>query len=48
MAELKDSEKKKPVKKKFFNYLFKLWILFFAGLAFIFLLFYGVANEWFG
>lgn len=48
MAELKDSEKKKPAKKKFFNYLFKLWALFFVGLAFIFLLFYGVANEWFG
>lgn len=48
MAELKDSEKKKPAKKKFFNYLVKLWLLFLAGLAFIFLLFYGVANEWFG
>ncbi len=48
MAEQKDSEKKKSGKKKFFNYLFKLWFLFLAGLAFIFLLFYGVANEWFG
>lgn len=48
MAELKDSKEKKPFKKKFFNYLFKLWLLFFAGLTFVFLLFYGVANEWFG
>jgi len=41
-------ETKTPKKKKFFNYLFKLWLLFFAGLAFVFLLFYGVAAEWFG
>ncbi len=35
-------------KKKFFNYIFKLWFLFFAGLIVAVLFFYGVANEYFG
>lgn len=48
MAKAENSESNKPVRKKFFNYLFKLWLLFFAGLAFVFLLFFGVVNEWFG
>ncbi len=48
MTKVENSESKKPVKKKFLNYLFKLWFLFFAGLAFVFLLFYGVAAEWYG
>ena len=48
MTESKKTETKKPIRKKFFNYIFKLWFIFFAGLAFVFLLFYGVASEWFG
>lgn len=48
MTKAENSESNKPVRKKFFNYLFKLWLLFFAGLAFVFLIFFGVANEWFG
>lgn len=48
MTKSKKSELKEPHKKKFFNYIFKLWLIFFVGLAFVFLLFYGVANEWFG
>ncbi len=48
MAKVQNSESKEVVKKKFFNYLFKLWFLFIAALAFVFFIFYGVANEWFG
>jgi len=48
MAEEKKTKKVAIPKKKFFNYLFKLWFLFIAGLALVFLLFWGVANEWFG
>jgi penicillin-binding protein 1A len=31
-----------------FNYVFKLWLLFFIGLAAVMLFFYGITNEWFG
>ncbi len=48
MVKAKNSKTEKTSKKKFFNYLFKLWFLFIAGLAFVFILFYGVSNEWFG
>jgi penicillin-binding protein 1A len=48
MTEAENSETGKPIRKKFFNYLVKLWLLFLLGLAFVFLLFFGVANEWFG
>jgi penicillin-binding protein 1A len=48
MVKAKNSKAKKNSNKKFFNYLFKLWFLFIAGLAFVFILFYGVSSEWFG
>ena len=48
MAKTQNSESKEVVRKKFFNYLFKLWFLFIAALVFVFFIFYGVANEWFG
>ena len=34
--------------KTWFNYIFKLWLLFFIGLAAVILFFYGITNEWFG
>ncbi len=45
---IKKSTKKKKGKKKFFNYLFKFWFLYFFALAMLILFFYGVANQWFG
>jgi len=41
-------EKKNLKSKPWFNYIFKLWLLFFAGLAAVLLFFYGITNEWFG
>ncbi len=41
-------EKKNQATKPWFNYTFKLWLLFFAGLAAVLLFFYGITNEWFG
>lgn len=35
-------------KKKFFNYVFKLWFIFIALVAAVILFFYGIANEFFG
>jgi penicillin-binding protein 1A len=38
----------KPVRKPFFNYIAKLWLIFFLLLSGLTILFYGVADEWFG
>ena len=35
-------------KKKFFNYIKKLWLLWFLLISLVFVFFYGVADEWFG
>lgn len=39
---------KKSVKKKFFNYILKLWLLWFLLLALTIVFFYGIVDEWFG
>lgn len=39
---------KKPVKKLFFNYIAKLWLIFVLLLCGLTIFFYGVADEWFG
>jgi penicillin-binding protein 1A len=41
-------QKNTPERKTWFNYVFKLWLLFFIGLAAVMLFFYGITNEWFG
>jgi len=41
-------QKNSPKKRSWFNYVFKLWLLFFIGLAVVMLFFYGITNEWFG
>ncbi len=38
----------KSGKKKFFNYILKLWLLWFLLLALTVVFFYGVVTEWFG
>ena len=38
----------KPEKKKFFNYIFKFWLLWFILIAVVVVFFYGVVAEWFG
>ncbi len=38
----------KPAKKSFFNYIVKLWLIFFLLLSGLIIFFYGVADEWFG
>ncbi len=35
-------------KKKFFNYIFKFWLIWSLAIIFTALFFYGIANEWFG
>lgn len=46
---MNESEQKNtPERKTWFNYVFKLWLLFFIGLAAVMLFFYGITNEWFG
>ena len=46
---MNETQEKKNLKSKpWFNYIFKLWLLFFAGLAAVLLFFYGITNEWFG
>lgn len=44
---MKSNEPSVP-QKKLFNYIFKLWFLWAALMMIIFLLFYGIANEWYG
>lgn len=48
--ENKQTEKKKKTEKKshFFSIGVKLWLLFFMLVFAIFILFYGIVNEWFG
>jgi penicillin-binding protein 1A len=38
----------KPVKKPFFNYIIKLWLILALLLSGLVIFFYGVADEWFG
>ncbi len=38
----------KPLKKPFFNYIAKLWLIFVLLLSGLTIFFYGVADEWFG
>ena len=38
----------KKLKKKFFNYIVKFWLIFIVLVSLVFLFFFGVANEWFG
>lgn len=40
--------KQNPDKKKFFNYLVKLWLLFIVAIGVAILFFFGIAQEWFG
>ena len=42
------NEEKRPTKKRFFNYLVKFWMIYFALVALVILFFYGVADGWFG
>mgnify|MGYP003969823539 CR=1 FL=1 len=44
---MKSNEPSVP-QKKIFNYIFKLWFLWAALLMLVFLLFYGIASEWYG
>ena len=37
-----------PQKKKFFNYIFKLWLLWAIMLGIVIIIFYGIVAEWFG
>ncbi len=47
--EKKESKNKSPKqKKKFFNYIFKFWFLYVAGVIVAVLFFYGIAAGWFG
>ncbi len=43
-----DSTNKKAPRNKFFNYVFKLWLLWAVMLALVFVFFYGIVGEWFG
>lgn len=45
---MSDQATERKNKSKVLNYLAKFWIIFLGFLAFVVLLFYGVANEWFG
>lgn len=38
----------KSEKKKFFNYITKLWVIWFLMLAIVVVFFYGIIAEWFG
>ena len=37
-----------PQKNKFFNYIFKLWLLWAIMLGIVIIIFYGIVAEWFG
>ncbi len=37
-----------PKKKKFFNYIFKLWLIWALMLGIVVFIFYGIIAEWFG
>lgn len=43
-----NSNKEKAPKKKFFNYIFKLWFIWALMLGFVIIFFYGIVAEWFG
>ncbi len=43
-----DSIKKTDPKKKFFNYILKLWLLWTVMLALVIIFFYGIISEWYG
>ena len=45
---MSDSASNKKNKSKVLNYLVKFWLIIAGLFAFIVLLFFGVANEWFG
>lgn len=42
------SNKEAKPKKKIFNYIVKLWLIWSLGAILVAVFFYGVANEWFG
>ncbi|MBU2465366.1 MAG: penicillin-binding protein, partial [Bacteroidetes bacterium] len=48
MNEQKTTKDQDRPASGWFNYVFKLWLLFFIGLAAVMLFFYGITNEWFG
>ncbi|MCK9451510.1 MAG: transglycosylase domain-containing protein [Bacteroidales bacterium] len=48
MNDQKETKNQAQKGSGWFNFVFKLWLLFFIGLAAILLLFYGITNEWFG
>jgi penicillin-binding protein 1A len=41
-------ENKEPIKKKLFNYIFKLWFIWALLLGIFIVFFYGITYEWFG
>ncbi len=45
---MSDNPSKKKIKPKIFNYLVKFWLIVIGLFALVVLLFWGVANEWFG
>lgn len=45
---MSDQTKDRKKRSKGLNYLAKFWLIFIGMLLFVVLLFYGVANEWFG
>jgi len=45
---MSDNPSKKKIKPIFFNYLVKFWLIVIGFFALVVLLFWGVANEWFG
>ncbi len=45
---MSDNPSKKKIKPKIFNYLVKFWLIVIGFFALVVLLFWGVANEWFG
>ena len=48
MNDQKETKNQARKGSGWFNFVFKLWLLFFVGLAAVLLLFYGITNEWFG
>ena len=49
MAQENKEKKNAPKqKRKFFNYIFKFWFLYFIGAAMVIVFFYGIAAGWFG
>jgi len=45
---MSDNPTKKKIKPKIFNYLVKFWLVIIGLFALVVLLFWGIANEWFG